>query len=93
MARDVGWVIRMSTKERSNQKSSVNWEVGASETGSETHLIDFDTDSMLALGRGEPDKMLCGRVGDFHRAPGQPVSCRRCQKRMAQNAIDVEVTE
>lgn len=80
---------RMSINTPRNQKDGVVWEIGETELGSETHLIDFQTDSMLARGRGEPDKMLCGHVGDFQRAPGEPVSCSRCQKRMAQNAIAV----
>ena len=41
---------------------------GTTEHGSKVHLVDYDTNSMHALGAGEPDKALCGIVGDFTRA-------------------------
>lgn len=40
---------------------------GVTDHGEKVHLVDFDTDSMHALGAGEPDKALCGIVGDFER--------------------------
>lgn len=84
----------MSTKEARDQKDSVRWRVGRANRGNETHLVDFDTDSMRARLRDEPDRMLCGMFGDFEPADGEPVTCSRCQKRMAQNAITiVEVPE
>lgn len=82
MARDVRRTS-MSTNSLEHQKGDLVWEVGETSTGSETHLIDFDTDSLLAIGRGEPDQALCGRVGDYHRTSDQDVTCQMCRARMA----------
>lgn len=59
---------------------------GRTPTGERVHAVDFDTESIHALGAGEPDKLLCGPVGDYERvdpAPDSPRTwCRTCLRKL-----------
>lgn len=42
-------------------------DVGTSSHGSILHAVDFDTDSVRAKAKGEPDQLACGKASDAER--------------------------
>lgn len=63
---------------------------GTTEYGSVVHYVDFDTDSMLARGNGDPDAALCGRTGEFEAHDVELDSgdvCAQCAERAADGGV------
>lgn len=61
-------------------------DYGMTDSGRKVHLVDFDTDSMLALGNDDPDAAVCGITGNFERVAssdsgGDYELCQKCDKR------------
>jgi len=59
------------------------FDYGYTDNGSVVHIVDFDTDSMLARGSDDPDKARCGHTNDFTKAEQPAIKglCQRCVDR------------
>jgi len=58
-------------------------EYGFTDNGRKVHIVDFDTNSMLALGNDDPDKARCGHTNDFTKVESPNLSqlCESCVDR------------
>ncbi|MGZ0745754.1 hypothetical protein [Haloparvum sp. AD34] len=43
------------------------YDVGTSSHGDTLHAVDFDTDSVRAKAKGQPDQLACGKSSDADR--------------------------
>lgn len=69
-----------------------HYEYGTTEYGTKVHIVDFDTDSMLAKGNNNPDKARCGLTGAFSTC-NQPPLAGLCQSCIDRYGIPTEYKE
>ena len=55
--------------------------LGKAKPNGPLHVVEFDTDYVLARVLDKPDMTLCGRAGSYQRAePSEAAVCQNCQR-------------